>query len=120
MKHKFTAYSINAVVLLTIGSAVLALRSGGDRPKGESSKLYVLGFVMTVAAAVLYGLILPLVELMYRKAKQEITYTLVLEIQLVMCLFATALCTVAMILNKDFQVSISLLPYHKHILCSIL
>lgn len=103
VKHKFTAYSINAVVLLTVGSAVLALHSSGDRPKGESSRLYILGFIMTVAAAVLYGLILPLVELMYQKAKQVITYTLVLEIQLVMCVFATACCTVAMLINKDFQ-----------------
>ncbi|KAL8252785.1 hypothetical protein R6Q59_036478 [Mikania micrantha] len=104
VKQKFTPYSINAVVLLTVGAGVLALHTSGDRPAGESQKMYVMGFVMTVAAAVLYGFVLPLIELTYNKAKQEITYTLVLEIQMVMCLFATIFCTVGMIINNDFTV----------------
>ncbi|PWA59835.1 hypothetical protein CTI12_AA385430 [Artemisia annua] len=104
VKQKFTPYSINAVVLLTVGAGVLALHTSSDRPKGESKKEYMLGFVMTVGAALLYGFILPLVELTYNKAKQAITYTLVLEIQMVMCLFATIFCTVGMIVNNDFKV----------------
>ncbi|GFY85880.1 purine permease 3 [Actinidia rufa] len=103
VRQKFTSYSINAVFLLTVGAAVLALHSSGDRPKGESNREYYLGFFMTVAAAVLYGFILPLVELTYKKAKQEITYTLVLEIQLVMCFFATVVCTIGMVINNDFK-----------------
>lgn len=104
VKQKFTPYSINSVFLLTIGAGVLALHSSGDRPKGETKKEYILGFVMTVAAAVLYGFILPLVELVYNKSKQQITYTLVLEIQMVMSFFATAFCTIGMIVNNDFKV----------------
>ncbi|KAL0342031.1 UNVERIFIED_CONTAM: Purine permease 3 [Sesamum calycinum] len=103
VKQKFTAYSTNAVVLLTVGAAVLGLHTSGDRPEGESNKEYLTGFFMTVAAAVLYGLILPVVEYTYKKAKQPVTYTLVMEIQLVMCFFATVVCTVGMIINKDFQ-----------------
>ncbi|XP_027115716.2 purine permease 3-like isoform X1 [Coffea arabica] len=103
VKQKFTAYSVNAVILLTVGSGVLGLHTSSDRPKGESNTLYVLGFIMTLAAAALYGLILPMVELMYMKAKQVITYSLVLEIQLIMCFFATVFCTVGMLINKDFQ-----------------
>ncbi|XP_071938480.1 purine permease 3-like isoform X2 [Coffea arabica] len=72
VKQKFTAYSVNAVILLTVGSGVLGLHTSSDRPKGESNTLYVLGFIMTLAAAALYGLILPMVELMYMKAKQAI------------------------------------------------
>ncbi|KAI6687837.1 hypothetical protein NL676_024665 [Syzygium grande] len=64
---------------------------------------YYAGFFMTLGAAALYGFILPLVELTYKKAKQAITYSLVLEIQLVMCFFATAFCTIGMLVNKDFQ-----------------
>ncbi|XP_073040123.1 purine permease 3-like [Primulina eburnea] len=103
VKQKFTAYSINAVVLLTVGAVVLGLHTSGDRPKGESDKQYFVGFFMTLGAAAIYGLILPLVELMYLKAGQALTYTLVLEIQMVMCFFATAFCTVGMLINKDFQ-----------------
>ncbi|CDP08377.1 unnamed protein product [Coffea canephora] len=103
VKQKFTAYSVNAIVLLSVGSGVLAMHTSSDRPKGESTKLYVLGFIMTLAAAALYGLVLPMVELMYIKAKQAITYTLLLEINLVMCFFATVFCTVGMLVNRDFQ-----------------
>lgn len=104
VKQKFTAYSVNAVVLLTVGAGVLALHTNSDRPAGETKKEYVMGFVLTVAAAVLYGFILPLIELAYNKAKQAITYTLVLEIQMVMCLFATIVCLIGMIINNDFKV----------------
>ncbi|KAG5541820.1 hypothetical protein RHGRI_021606 [Rhododendron griersonianum] len=104
VKQKFTPYSINAIALLTIGAGVLALHSSSDRPDGESSKEYFMGFFMTVAAAVLYGFILPLVEMTYKKARQALTYTLVLEIQVVMCFFATVFCTIGMAFNKDFKV----------------
>ncbi|TKY56298.1 Purine permease 1 [Spatholobus suberectus] len=104
VRHRFTAYSVNAVVLLTVAAVVLALHSGGDRPAGESTRQYVIGFVMILAAAALYGFVLPLMELVYRKSKQRITYSLVMEIQLVMCFFATLFCTAGMMINNDFKV----------------
>jgi drug/metabolite transporter (DMT)-like permease len=104
VKQKFTSYSINAVVLLTIGAGVLALHTSNDRPKGESNKQYFVGFLMTLAASALYGFLLPLIELTYKKSKQEITYSLVMEVQIVMSLFATLLCTVGMLINNDFKV----------------
>ncbi|XVE95232.1 hypothetical protein REPUB_Repub02eG0078400 [Reevesia pubescens] len=104
VKQKFTSYSINAVFLLTIGAGVLALHTSNDRPEDESSREYILGFLMTLAASALYGFILPLMELTYKKVKQDISYALVMEIQMVMCLFATGFCTVGMLVNNDFQV----------------
>ncbi|KAE8704437.1 Purine permease 1 [Hibiscus syriacus] len=104
VKQKFTSYSINAVFLLTIGAGVLALNTSGDKPEKESNREYVSGFIMTVGAAALYGFILPLVELTYKKAKQEMSYALVMEIQMVMCLFATGFSTIGMLINNDFEV----------------
>ncbi|MCD9558637.1 hypothetical protein HAX54_016088 [Datura stramonium] len=104
VKQKFTSYSINAVVLLIVGTVLLGIRVNGDRPEGVTSKAYVIGFIVTTLAAALYGVILPCIELIYLKAKQAITATLVLEIQMVMSFAATAFCTVGMIANKDFQV----------------
>lgn len=103
---RFTPYSLNSVFLLTVGAVVLALHSGSDRPEGESDREYMVGFLMMAAAAALYGFLLPLVEFTYQKARQVITYSLVLEYQLVMCLFATAFCTVGMWINDDFRVII--------------
>ncbi|KAL2492606.1 Purine permease 3 [Abeliophyllum distichum] len=103
VKQKFTAFSINAIVLLTAGTAILALHTSGDRPEGISKKDYALGFVFTLAGAVLAGFMMPFLEFTYLKARQAVTYNMVLEIQLVMCFFATAFCTIGMIINKDFQ-----------------
>ncbi|KAF8023365.1 hypothetical protein BT93_F0770 [Corymbia citriodora subsp. variegata] len=103
VRQRFTSYSINSVVLLTLAAGVLAMHTSSDRPAGESARLYYAGFFMTLGASALYGFVLPLVELTYKKAKQAITYSLVLEIQLVMCFFATAFCVIGMLINKDFQ-----------------
>ncbi|URE43133.1 Triose-phosphate Transporter family [Musa troglodytarum] len=103
VKLKFSPYSINSVALLTVGAVILGLHVSSDRPDNVTRGQYYLGFILTLGAAALYGLILPLVELMYSKAKQAITYTLVMEMQLVMGFFATAFCTVGMLVNKDFQ-----------------
>ncbi|KAM3682412.1 hypothetical protein ACJW31_12G071900 [Castanea mollissima] len=103
VRQKFTSYNINAVVLLTIGASVLALHTSSDRPSGESKSVYFAGFFMTLGASALYGFVLPLIELSYKKAKQEITYSLVMEFQIVMCFFATLFCTVGMLINKDFK-----------------
>ncbi|CAL9180522.1 unnamed protein product [Musa hybrid cultivar] len=103
VKQKFTPYSINSVALLTVGAAILGLHVSSDRPDNVTKSEYYMGFILTLGAAVLYALIMPLVELMYAKSKQAITYTLVMEMQLVMGFFATAFCTVGMLVNKDFQ-----------------
>lgn len=63
-----------------------------------------MGFILILGAAALNGFILPLLELAYMKAKQEITLNLVLELQMAISIFATGLCTVGMLVNKDFQV----------------
>eukprot|EP01018_Ginkgo_biloba_P005060 Gb_02956 [translate_table: standard] len=101
--QKFSPYSINSVILLTLGSVLLSFHTNGDRPRNVTHGHYVLGFVLTIASAAVYGLSLPLLELIYRTAKCRITYTLVVEMQVVMSASATVACTVGMVVNKDFQ-----------------
>ncbi|KAI5654880.1 hypothetical protein M9H77_32067 [Catharanthus roseus] len=103
VKHKFTHYSINAVVLMTFGSIILGLHMNGDRPIGETNGLYMLGFFMTIAAAALHGFLMPAVEYTHFKAGVVVTYELVLQVQFLISAFATLFCTVPMIINKDFQ-----------------
>ncbi|KAJ1700551.1 hypothetical protein LUZ63_000330 [Rhynchospora breviuscula] len=103
VRQKFTSFSLNAVALLTVGAVILGLHASSDRPSGESNADYYKGFFLTLGCAALYGLILPLIELTYKKANQEITYSLVVEMQLVMGGFATLFCAIGMIFAKDFQ-----------------
>ncbi|CAA7015726.1 unnamed protein product [Microthlaspi erraticum] len=103
VSHKFTPFTINAVVLLTVGAAVLGMHTETDKPLHETHRQYIIGFLMTVAAAVMYAFILPLVELSYQKAKQPMSYTLVLEVQMVLCLLASIVSLVGMIIAGDFK-----------------
>lgn len=106
VRQRLTAATLNAVALLTIGAVVLGLHASKDRPAGVTTGKYWMGFFLTLGAAALYGLILPLVELAYKHAAgggRAVTYALVMEMQLVMGFFATAFCTVGVIVNKDFQ-----------------
>lgn len=109
VKHKFTPFTINAVVLLTVGAAVLGMHTETDKPVHETHKQYIIGFLMTVAAAVMYAFILPLVELAYQKAKQPMSYTLVLEVQLILCFLASIVSLIGMSIAGDFKVSLNLL-----------
>lgn len=107
VRQRLTAATVNAVALLTVGAAVLGLHVSSDRPEGVTRGKYLLGFALALAAAAFYGLILPLVELAYKRAAgggRAVTYALVMEMQLVMGFFATAFCTVGMVIDKDFQV----------------
>ncbi|KAG2318909.1 hypothetical protein Bca4012_054878 [Brassica carinata] len=88
VKQKFTPFSIDAVVLLTVGTGILALHADGDRPADVSKKEYVVGFLLTLFAA---------------KVRQEITFTLVLEMQMVMCVASTCFCLVGMLVKGDFE-----------------
>ncbi|KAL3514201.1 hypothetical protein ACH5RR_026918 [Cinchona calisaya] len=104
VKHKFTHYSINAVVLITFGSAILGLHMNGDRPNGESNANYTLGFFMTIGGAALHGFIMPALEYAHKKAQVTLTFNLFLQVLLLISMFATMFCTIPMIINKDFQV----------------
>lgn len=108
VKQKFTAFTINAVFLLSVGAVVLAFHSSTDRPDHELNKQYYVGFFMTLGASALYGFVLPMIELTYKRAKQRIDYSLVMEMQVVIAFFATAVCTIGMLVNHDFKVSLSL------------
>ncbi|CAH8299094.1 unnamed protein product [Eruca vesicaria subsp. sativa] len=103
VSHKFTPFTINAVVLLTVGAAVLGMHTDTDKPVHETHKQYMTGFLVTVAAAVMYAFLLPLVELAYQKAKQPMSYTLVLEVQLILCFLACLVSLIGMLIAGDFK-----------------
>ncbi|MCL7051232.1 hypothetical protein MKW94_003589, partial [Papaver nudicaule] len=103
VKQKFTAFIINAVVVMTLGSVLLGINTDGDKPVGVSKAQYLLGFLLTLLAAVLTGLLTPLIELAFSKSTRNITYASLLQFQFILSLFATIVCVIAMLVNKDFQ-----------------
>ncbi|KAL5201900.1 hypothetical protein ABZP36_036254 [Zizania latifolia] len=108
VRQRFTEFSVNAVVLLSVGAAMLGMNAGGDRQAGVSWAQYCTGFAMTLGAAALYGLVLPVMELSQarhaaRAGAGAVTYTLVMEMQLVIGFVATAFSAAGMLVNNDFH-----------------
>ncbi|CAI0404867.1 unnamed protein product [Linum tenue] len=103
VKQRFSHYTVNAVVLMTLGSAVLGFHMDGDIPKGESKGKYALGFFMTIAASATHALFMTLLQYTQGKARVPVDYDVVLQVQLVISMVATLFCAVPMIINGDFQ-----------------
>ncbi|KAM6552402.1 hypothetical protein CsatB_002210 [Cannabis sativa] len=100
VKQKITFSNLNCVVLLVTSSVLLALSSSHDKPESTTRSQYFAGFFCTVGAGLLFALYLPVMERVYRKVY---CYAMVMEMQLVMELAATALATAGMAGKGGFE-----------------
>ncbi|XP_071721831.1 probable purine permease 4 [Rutidosis leptorrhynchoides] len=100
VKQKITFQNLNCVVLLTLSSVLLALGSNHDRPVELTKANYFKGFFSTIGAGLLFALYLPIMESVYKKVY---CYEMVIEMQLVMEIAATALASVGMASEGGFS-----------------
>ncbi|KAK9668174.1 hypothetical protein RND81_13G039400 [Saponaria officinalis] len=100
VKQKINFLNLNCVVLLTLSSILLGLSSSHDRPKGVTEAMYFIGYGCTIGAGLLFSLYLPIMEKVYREVY---CYEMVIEMQLIMEIAATALATVGMAADGGFR-----------------
>ncbi|KAK9162315.1 hypothetical protein Syun_003217 [Stephania yunnanensis] len=92
VRQKFTPFTINSVVLMTLGSVLLGLRTSGDRPAGVTGKRLLVRVLLDSCKRGLD-----------RPPTRVLNFTVVLQFQLNVAAFATIVSFIAMIANKDFQ-----------------
>ncbi|OAY26598.1 probable purine permease 4 [Manihot esculenta] len=100
VKQRITFQNLNCVILLTLSSVLLALGSSHDRPQGLTTTKYFIGFFSTIGAGLLFALYLPIMEKIYKNVN---CYGMVMEMQLVMEIAATALATAGMATDGGFR-----------------
>ncbi|PUZ42467.1 hypothetical protein GQ55_9G585000 [Panicum hallii var. hallii] len=110
---RFSPFSVNAVVLLTVGPAALGFAPSSEKLAGEGpAAAYWTGFFECVASAALLGLVLPLVEVAMSRygrrsgpaaSRVPSSYATVMQIQAVMGAAGTTVCLAGMAIAGDFQ-----------------
>ncbi|KAM0863807.1 hypothetical protein ACQ4PT_044344 [Festuca glaucescens] len=92
--------NVNAVVLLTLSSLLLALqhRAGSSGSGGATGGDYMVGVAATLGAALLFALYLPAAELLYRHGKFT-GFHMVVEAQVIMEAVATTVGAGGMVVS---------------------
>ncbi|XP_048141488.1 purine permease 21-like [Rhodamnia argentea] len=101
--QKFTPYTTNSLVLLTISSTLLVFQSNSDGPKGISRGKYALGFVCTIAASAGYGLLLSLDQLCFRRVMRHHTLRVVLNMIVYPSLVANVIIVVGLFGSGEWK-----------------
>jgi len=103
IRQKITPYIVNSLVLLTLSAILLGVHSDSDRPKGVNTAKYIVGFICTVAASAIYGLLLPLIQLVFKRVIKKETFAVVLEMLIYTSLVATVVCIVGLFVSGEFR-----------------
>lgn len=103
VKNKINASTLNAIFIITCAMAIIGLDSDSDRYGNITDTQYAMGFVWSVLASALHGLIFALSELVFIKLQGRISFHEVLEQQVMVSLFAFVFTTIGLVVSRDFQ-----------------
>lgn len=101
--QKFTILILNSVIVLTLSACLLAVNGDSSEPSGVSKRKYVIGFVATLGASVLYSFLLSLMQLSFQKVLKKETFSVVLEMQIYTSLVATCISTIGLFASGEWR-----------------
>ena len=82
---------------------MLGIHSDSDMPKGVNTSKYIIGFICTVVASAMYGLILPSMQLVFNGVLRKETFAVVLEIQIFTSIVSTMVCIIGLFVGGEFR-----------------
>ena len=102
--QKFTPFIVNSLVLLTISSILLIVHADSDdNPEQVSKGKYAIGFICTVAASAVYGLMLSLTQFAIGKVVKRETFSVVMDITVLESLLATCVSLVGLFASGEWK-----------------
>ncbi|CAK8565739.1 unnamed protein product [Lathyrus sativus] len=100
---KLTPCIINSLVLLTISSSLLVFQSESSNSTNVSKKMYVIGFICTLAASAGYGLVLSLTQLAFKKVVKSESFKAVMDMIIYQSLVATCVPLVGLFASGEWN-----------------
>ncbi|KAI3697515.1 hypothetical protein L6452_30608 [Arctium lappa] len=101
--QKITPLIINSLVLLGVSSTLLVFQTDSERTAKTSERMYVIGFVCTVAASAGYGLMLSVMQLGFQKVLKSETYKAVFEMIVYQNLIASVVIVVGLFASGEWK-----------------
>ncbi|XP_065850154.1 probable purine permease 5 [Euphorbia lathyris] len=105
VNNKLNASIINATVIITAATTIIALDSDSDSERYDNvtDRQYIWGFFWVCFASLLHALIFALSELVFIKLHGRRSFHVVLEQQAMVSFFAFLFTTIGVVVNKDFE-----------------
>ncbi|KAA8514973.1 hypothetical protein F0562_018240 [Nyssa sinensis] len=101
--QKFTPFTVNSIVLLTISSILLVCNTDLSNSNGVSKGKFAIGFLCTVGAAAGSAFILSATQLSFRKFLKIENFRTVLEVIILESLFATCVILVGLFSSGEWK-----------------
>ncbi|KAH0935188.1 hypothetical protein HID58_012305 [Brassica napus] len=101
--QKFTPFIVNSLFLLTVSSALLVVDTESQDTTNVSRVQYVLGFICTLGASAGIGLLLSLIQLLFRKVFKEHTSSVVMDLTIYQSLVASCVVLIGLFASGEWR-----------------
>lgn len=101
--QKFTPFIVNSLVLLTISAALLIFHSDDKNPVGVSKVKYTIGFLSTIGASAMYGLLLSLTQMAFQRVIKRESVKAILDLIVYPALVGTIATLIGLIASKEWK-----------------
>ncbi|VVB08589.1 unnamed protein product [Arabis nemorensis] len=101
--QKITGLIIISVSLLSFSAGLIALDDDSDSPSGDSKLKYMIGFLCTLFASLIYSLQLSLMQYSFEKILKSETFSMVLEMQIYTSLVASCVSVIGLFASGEWK-----------------